>query len=123
MCTAGACLFLKIGVLFILVIEMKTYTICGSMRFEREMQKIVLELETKHRLNILQCIYNPDNITLSAEEISVLTDAHYRKIDISDGIYVVDIEGYIGQSVKKEIAYAQKHNKGIIYHSKSIINK
>lgn len=123
MCTAGACLFLKIGVLFILVIEMKTYTICGSMRFEREMQKIALELETKHRLNILQCIYNPDNITLSTEEISVLTDAHYRKIDISDGIYVVDIEGYIGQSVKKEIAYAQKHNKEIIYHSKSIINK
>ena len=40
------------------------------------------------------------------------------KIDISDGIYVMDIDGYIGESVRKEIEYAQNHNKEIIYHSK-----
>lgn len=35
---------------------------------------------------------------------------------MSDGIYVVNIDGYIGQAVRNEIEYARKHNKEIIYH-------
>ncbi|MBE6865773.1 MAG: hypothetical protein IJN77_09850 [Oscillospiraceae bacterium] len=97
---------------------MKTYTICGSMRFEKEMQKIALELETKHNINIIQCIYNTDKCLLSDNDIAALTELHYKKIDISDGIYVVDIGGYIGESVKKEIEYATQNNKEIIYNSK-----
>ena len=50
------------------------------------------------------------------EDIKVLEVAHYRKIDLSDGIYVVNIDGHIGNSVRKEIEYAKKHNKEVIYH-------
>ena len=100
------------------VIYMKTYTICGSMRFEKKMQKIALELETEHKMNIIQCTYSTDDKTLSPEDISAITQAHYRKIELSDGIYVADIGGYVGRSVKKEIAYAVSLNKEIIYHSK-----
>ena len=50
----------------------------------------------------------------------MLMQMHRQKIDISDGIYVVDINGYIGQSVKNEIEYAQQNNKEIIYHSNFI---
>ena len=99
---------------------MKTYTICGSMRFEKEMQKIALELETKHNINIIQCTYNIDAISLSETDIDMLMQMHYHKIDISDGIYVVDINGYIGHSVRNEINYAQQNNKEIIYHSNFI---
>lgn len=35
---------------------------------------------------------------------------------MSDGIYVVNIDGYIGEAVKNEIAYAIKRGKEIIYH-------
>ena len=100
---------------------MKTYTICGSMRFEKEMQKIALELETKYNINIIQCIYNTDKCLLSDNDIAALTELHYKKIDISDGIYVVDIGGYIGESVKKEIEYATQNNKEIIYNSKFLL--
>ena len=100
---------------------MKTYTICGSMRFEKEMQKIALELETKHNINIIQCIYNTDKCLLSDNDVAALTELHYKKIDISDGIYVVDIGGYIGESVKKEIEYATQNNKEIIYNSKFLL--
>ena len=99
---------------------MKTYTICGSMRFEKEMQKIAFELETKHSMNIIQCTYNVDCLSLSVTDIYMLEQMHCQKIDISDGIYVVDINGYIGQSVKNEIEYAQQNNKKIIYHSNFI---
>lgn len=35
---------------------------------------------------------------------------------MSDGIYVVNIGGYIGTSVKKEIEYAKQRGKEVIYH-------
>ena len=35
------------------------------------------------------------------------------KIDISDAIYVVNVNGYIGTSTKKEIEYAKSLNKEI----------
>ena len=93
---------------------MKTYTICGSMRFQSEMQQIAYQLETRNGYNILQCIYCSDEPT--SEELQRLEAAHYRKIDISDGIYVVNINGYIGNSVRKEIEYSKNHNKEILYH-------
>lgn len=95
---------------------MKTYTIYGSMKFAEEMKRIAYQLEIEKGYNILQCVYIDKHIQLNNEEILLLEKAHYKKIDISDGIYVVNINGYIGESVKKEIEYAKKHNKEVIYH-------
>lgn len=95
---------------------MKTFTICGSMRFEKEMQDIAYYLETQKGYNILQCIYIVEGNKPALEDLKAIELAHYRKIDISDGIYVLNIGGYIGESVRKEIAYAQQLGKEIIYH-------
>ena len=95
---------------------MKTYTLCGSMRFEKEMREVAYYLETQKGYNILQCVYSVPDIKPTAEELQALEQAHYNKIDISDGIYVLNIGGYIGESVRKEIDYAQRHGKEIIYH-------
>ena len=93
---------------------MKTYTLCGSMRYEKEMIKTAFLLETQKGYNILQCVYT--NQPISEEERVQITKAHFRKIDISDGIYVLNINGYIGNSVAKEIQYAQQHGKEVLYH-------
>ena len=95
---------------------MKTYTICGSMRYEKEMKKIAYQLETQKGYNVLQCTYSMDNIIPKQDEINCIESAHYLKIDLSDGIYVVNIDSYIGTSVQKEIAYAKERGKEIIYH-------
>ena len=96
---------------------MKTLTICSSMRFEREMKEIAFFLETQKGFNILQCIYTDGEV--SEEEKKMLAAAHYRKIDLSDGIYVVNIGGYIGESVATEIDYAKNQRKEIYYHCKN----
>jgi len=96
--------------------EMKTYTICGSMRFEKEMREIAFFLETQRGHSILQCAYCGNSIVPTDAERENLEKAHYRKIDLSDGIYVVNIDGYIGQSVSQEIDYARRHGKEILYH-------
>ena len=97
---------------------MKTVTICGSMRFEREMQSIAFRLEAMDNYNVLQCVYNIDKLDISQEQVASLTRGHFKKIEMSDAIYVVDIDGYIGNQVAKEIEYAESLGKEVIYHSK-----
>ena len=97
---------------------MKTYTLCGSMRFKKEMQEAAYYLETQKGYNILQCIYAAAGTKPTAEELQALERAHFQKIDISDGIYVLNINGYVGESACKEIDYAQRHGKEVIYHCK-----
>ena len=61
---------------------MKTYTLCGSMRFEKEMQEVAYYLETQKGYNVLQCIYTVVGTKPTAEELQALELAHYQKIDI-----------------------------------------
>jgi len=100
---------------------MKTITICGSMKYEKEMPGIALKLETDHGYNVLQCVYNFEKEDLTPLAVDALAKAHYRKIDLSDAIYVVDIQGYIGDSTREEMQYAEKHGKEIILHSSYVL--
>ena len=99
---------------------MKTVTICGSMRFKNEMMKTSFMLELDHHFNVLQCVYNTENKSISESEQKILEEAHFKKIEISDAIYVLDINGSIGKQVTKEIEYAESLGKEIIYDSKFI---
>lgn len=96
---------------------MKTVTICGSMKYVREMMDIARKLETKHGYNVLQCVYNFADEHLTSDDMDALRAAHFRKIEMSDAIYVVDIQGYTGDSTREEIRYAKEHGKEIIMHS------
>ena len=95
---------------------MKTLTICGSMRFAKEMQAIAFDLETQHGFNVLQCVYG-DGERLTPEQRAKLAAAHAQKIALSDGIYVVDIGGYVGQSTQNEIALAREQGKEVLFHT------
>ena len=95
---------------------MKVVTICGSMKFASQMQKIATDLETKNGWCVIQCCYGIDQSILTQQQMESVVNAHWKKIDISDAIYVVNIGGYIGNATKNEIEYAKLHNKEIIYH-------
>jgi len=49
------------------------------------------------------------------EEKEILGKGHMKKISISDAIFVVNKDGYIGKAVMAEIKYAKEQNKEIIY--------
>lgn len=100
---------------------MKTVTMCASMRFEKQMQALAYQLETTQGYTVLQCTYAPEGTQPSAQELQCLEKAHYQKIDLSDGIYVVNIDGYIGESVSAEIQYALSHGKEVLYHCEKTI--
>lgn len=96
--------------------ETKVITICGSMRYSKEMMKISEELELKKGYAVIQCVYNVDGLKYEGIDASILDKIHRKRIDISDAIYVVNIDGYIGNSTKKEIEYALNSGKEVIYH-------
>lgn len=98
--------------------EIKVITICGSMKYSKEMIDIAKELELKEGYAVIQCVYNVNKQEYNNVEKSVLDKIHRKKIDISDAIYVVNIHGYIGESTRKEIEYAKNNGKEVIYHEK-----
>ena len=51
----------------------------------------------------------------STHEKQQLDLLHFRKIDMADEIFVVNVGGYIGSSTKREIAYAQDQGKTVRY--------
>ena len=91
----------------------KIVTICGSMKFKDKMMEISKELEIKNKYVVIQCIYSNDKF--SEDEQEVLAMLHYNKIELSDAIYVVNVNGYIGSSTKNEIEYAKKLVKEVLY--------
>lgn len=91
----------------------KIVTICGSMKFKDKMMEVAKELEIKNKYIVIQCVYG--NGKFSEEEQKILADLHYKKIEISDAIYVINVDGYIGNSTSKEISYAKKLGKEIMY--------
>ena len=95
--------------------EIKVVTICGSMRFSSNMQKIARDLEKKNGWCVIQCVYDVDKETTNAEEMENIVNAHWKKIDISDAIFVVNVGGYIGKSTQNEIEYAISKGKEILY--------
>ena len=96
---------------------MKTVTICGSMRFSDEMKRIAFLLESSFGFNVLQCTYNKSGLALTQQMLQRLENAHLRKIDLSDFVYIVDVDHYIGDSVRMEIDYAREKCKPVLYHS------
>jgi len=45
----------------------------------------------------------------------MLDDMHLRKIDLADEIFVINSEGYIGESTRREIEYAQESGMTVKY--------
>lgn len=93
----------------------KIVTICGSMRFQKEMMALALKLELEEKYIVIQCVYSDGNRRFNSQDICTISQLHYKKIDMSDAIYVVNVDGYIGESTQKEIAYARSLNKEILF--------
>lgn len=97
---------------------MKIITICGSLRFQKEMIEISEKMELMGNC-VLSIIYparkNKDDYTF--EELMMFDKMHKEKIKLSDAILVVNVNGYIGNSTKSEIEYAKSLNKEILYYT------
>ena len=94
---------------------MKIITLCGSLEFQKEMMKVAEKMSLDG-----YCVLTPvypvlENIERTEEQLIKLKEAHFKRIELSDAILVVDINNYIGNSTNLEIDYAKKLGKEIYY--------
>ena len=97
---------------------MKVITVCGSLRFKKEMMEISEKMELQGNC-MLTPIYptKDDKDAYTDEEVIMLDKMHKEKIKLSDAILVVNVNNYIGSSTKSEIEFAKEIGKEIIYYT------
>lgn len=94
----------------------RVITICGSTKFKDEILAAQRALTLQGNV-VLSCPFfqHAEGLEMSQEEYELLAKLHNTKIDMSDAIYVVNVNNYIGESVRDEIDYAMSKGKEIIY--------
>ena len=107
--------------------EAKVITLCGSTRFEAEFA------EVNQRLTMEGCVvlslgmfslpdlpgydWATDRLDLKGR----LGGVHFQKIRMADEVYIIDPGGYVGDSTRREIAYAESLGKPVRYLSRDTL--
>ena len=102
----------------------KVITLCGSTRFKDQFMEAQKKLTLEGNIVISVGLFghsgdnevweNMDEGTLTKTK-EMLDDMHKRKIDMADEIFVINVNGYIGDSTRSEIDYALAHGKAVRY--------
>lgn len=100
---------------------MQVITLCGSTKFKAQFREVEAALTLSgHIVLSVGFFEQSDGIEITEEQESRLKELHFRKIDMSDEIFVIDVNGYIGESTRAEIEYASSHGKKVRYYSKDL---
>ena len=99
----------------------KVITLCGSTRFKDDFERINRELTLLGNIVISVGCFGHSGDTFTEEQKVMLDDIHKRKIDMADAIYVINKDGYIGDSTRSEIKYAIAHGKQVILMEDDLI--
>ena len=95
----------------------KIVTLCGSTRFKEQFleaqKRLTLEGSIVIRVGLFG--HSGDDDVWKPGVKEMLDDMHLRKIDLADEIFVINVGGYIGESTRREIAYAEKTGKTVKY--------
>ena len=106
-------------------------TLCGSSRFCALMAVLAWELE-KGGVIALGLHLLPQEYCVQKEMIAddkgeihhigeqqgvedIMDALHFKKIEMADSIFIVNKDGYIGESTRREIEYAKHLGKPISY--------
>ena len=91
-------------------------TLCGSIKYKDEFLKTQEKLTLDGNIvlipNFFKSIKKED---IDEQTKTMLDEMHRQKIDLSDAIFVINVDGYIGESTKNEIEYAKSKKKEVFY--------
>jgi hypothetical protein len=96
--------------------------LCGSTRFHAAFQRANYEETMQGKIVLSVGFYaNPavlaqvhgENVGITPEEKLQLDELHKRKIDLADEVLILNVGGYIGESTRSELEYAQLLGKPV----------
>ena len=98
----------------------KIVCLCGSTRYWEAFRDVGLDLTMAGIIVLSIGIAAPDSMVLAHPDSdqgkaqkAMLDTLHKAKIDLADEILVLNVDGYIGDSTRGEIAHAVKRGKPI----------
>ena len=95
----------------------KVITLCGSTRFKDEFLEAQKRLTLEGNIVISVGLFgHSGDDEVRNEGVKEMLDCqHLAKIDLADEIFVINVGGYIGESTRREIAYAKSKGKTVAY--------
>ena len=88
--------------------------LCGSTRFVEEFRYIDRRETVAGKIVLAPGCFQGDAVLEVLPGVKQrLDELHLHKIDLADEILVVNVGGYIGQSTRREIAYARQQGKRV----------
>ena len=91
-------------------------TVCGSTRFKKEIETVARDLTLQGHLVFAPCVFHHmEEKELPSEVLIRLSNLHKEKINMSDAIFVVNVNGYIGESTYGEIDWASRMKKSVFF--------
>ena len=95
----------------------KVITLCGSTRFKEEFLEAQKRLTLEGNIVISVGLFghSGDDVVWTDGVKDMLDRQHLAKIDLADEIFVINLGGYIGDSTRREIAYAEFKGKSITF--------
>lgn len=102
--------------------------LCGSSRFKDDILAVSEAMTMQGHIVLAPNVFHREmeqhdkpGLLVSDEQKGLLDVVHFRKIDLAGRIHVLNIGGYIGQSVHKEIMYAVRTDKLITFAGERVI--
>lgn len=93
-------------------------TMIGSTKFKDEFERVAKELELKGYIVIKPHTFmHVDDDPRIRSRKYIIDDMWRKAIRMADIVYIVDVDGYMGESTAKEQDYAIGIGRQIIYHS------
>lgn len=87
----------------------RVVTLCGSTRFKDAFIDAARSETLAGRIVIsVGCFGHQEAMDMAGDAKKMLDCLHLRKIDISDEVFVLNVGGYVGESTRREIAYAEQ---------------
>jgi hypothetical protein len=94
--------------------------LCGSTRFMDYFFEVGWQetLAGKIVLSVGVCKHTDDEgghgaEMLGPDVVAALDELHLRKIDLADEVFILNVDGYIGESTRNELNYARSQGKRV----------
>lgn len=88
--------------------------ICGSLRFAEDVRAANRDLTLSGAI-VLAPVEPIADTVLTAEQKTALGVLHLHRIDLADRVLIVNPGGYVGDSTRREIAYARAAGKPVSF--------
>ncbi len=90
--------------------------LCGSTKFKFHFERVARDETLKGRIVLTLAVFSQvDGEPLTDEQVTMLRYLHRHKIKMSDEIFVVNVDGYIGESTREDIEFAKANNRRVEY--------